>query len=192
MRPINVAISFSTPDYRTVITLIQAICPFLLFLANFMFIWCIYYIHVLPILCFYTHTVKINFSVHLLLIIKKEKNSKINNDDYHQFFSFFFLVLVLLNLCNACLLLFVLFISLCDLAFIYYRSKQQQQQKTNKPCGWLCGAIVHFFLKQRIIRALKKEWRRIIGKWIKIYLILFCFSCYYHSFAYVLPILGMI
>ncbi len=104
----------------------------------------------------------------------------------------FFLVFVLLNLCNACLLLFVLFISLCDLAFIYYRSKQQQQQKTNKPCGWLCGAIVHFFLKQRIIRALKKEWRRIIGKWIKIYLILFCFSCYYHSFAYILPIWGMI
>jgi len=191
MRPINVAISFSTPDYRTVTTLIQAICPFLLFLANFMFIWCIYYIHVLPILCFYTHTVKINFSVHLLLIIKKEKNSKINNDDYHQFFSFFFSF----SFCSICAMLvffFLFYLYLCVILHlsIIDQNNNNNKKQTNRVDG--CVVLLFIFFKTKNNKSFEKKWRRIIGKWIKIYLILFCFSCYYHSFAYILPILGMI
>jgi hypothetical protein len=143
MRPINVAISFSTPDYRTVITLIQAICPFLLFLANFMFIWCIYYIHVLPILCFYTHTVKINFSVHLLLIIKKEKNSKINNDDYHQFFSFFFSF----SFCSICAMLVFFFLFYLYLCVILHLSIIDQNNNNNKKqTNRVDGCVVLLFI----------------------------------------------
>jgi hypothetical protein len=51
----------------------------------------------------------------------------------------------------------------------------------------LCGAIVHFFLKTKNNKSFEKKnkWRRIIGKWIKIYsyfllfFLLLSFVCLY-------------
>jgi TRAP-type uncharacterized transport system fused permease subunit len=84
------------------------------------------------------------------------------------------------------LLLFVLFIYLCDLAFIYHRSKQKI---TN--CVYVCVVLLFVFLLYRVnkklIRDSKKrnKGRRVIAEWMKICLIL-CHFCLFVFFCFVI------
>jgi len=153
MRPIKPLMPYhlSSPDCRTVTTSIQKktkqivrFCLFLLYSYS-----SDVYIHVLPVLCFYSHTVRIKFFVYPLLIIKENQT---NNDDHSFFFRF-----RLLNLCNACLLFFCFIYIYCVILHLIIID----QNKKNKPCVCLCGAIIPFFflscIEQRIIRTSKKK-----------------------------------
>ncbi len=134
MHPIKSLMPYhlSSPDCRTVTTSIvfstkqkkfkQIVRLCFLLLYSFSFD---VYIHVLPVLCFYMHTVKIKI-LFISITDNQEKPNK-NNDDHH----FFFFVLV----CSICAMLvfFVLFLFIYICVILHLSIIDQNKKKiTNR------------------------------------------------------------